>query len=183
MKRWLMIFLIIIIASNLTGCDALQRKFTRKKSNVTKRPRFYQLKKYTKKPSPELYKQHFAYWQSWQTELIQFLGNNHKKDVRAIEEANGHLKDMQSILIPSKAEEMQPHVDRMENAKDIIYRGPLSFANKDSVKNTLEREERAIKRDFCYSKVRDSLRKTSGEEEVPHLTMAVGGAEPVEPSK
>ncbi|MFA6321166.1 MAG: hypothetical protein WCY36_04835 [Candidatus Omnitrophota bacterium] len=183
MKKWILALIIIILTVNLTGCDAVQRKFTRKKKNVVKKPRFYQLKKYTKKPSPELYKQHFAYWESWQAELMQYVGQNHKKDVRAIEEATGHLKDLQNILIPSKAEEMQPHVEKMEYAKEIIYRGDLSFANKDYVRSLIEREDRAIKRDFCYSKVRDSLRKNTEEEEAPRLTMAVGKGEPVEQPK
>jgi hypothetical protein len=164
----------IFLAANLTGCEALQRKFTRKKKDTVKMPRFYQIKKYTKKPSPELYKQHFAYWESWQSELIQYLGQNHKKDVRAMEEAVGHLKDMQSILIPSKADAMQPHVERMEAARAIVLRDDISFATKDYVRGVLDREDRIIKREFCYNKVKNDLRKSSDDEEAPKLTMAPG---------
>lgn len=183
MKKFVLALAVIILAVNLTGCDALQRKFTRKKTNVVKKPRFYQLKKYVKKPSPELYKQHFAYWQSWQGELLQRIGQNHKKDVRAIDEALGHLKDLQNILVPSKAEAMQPHIEKMEQAREIIHRGDLSFANKDYVRGIIDREDRAIKRDFSYSSVRDSLRKSTDEQERPHLTMAEGKGESVEPPK
>lgn len=144
-------------------------------------PRFYQLKKYGKKPSPELYKLHYAYWESWQTELVRVVGQNHKKDIRCVEEATGQLKDMQSILLPEKAEEMQPHIESMEGAKSIILKGPLTFANKDIVKRTVEREERAIKRDFCYEKVKKSLRATMEEEEPPAPKLGVVGKEvPVE---
>ncbi len=163
MKKPILILLTFIFIISLTGCDAIQKKFTRKKTTV-KKPRFYQLKKYSKKPSPELYKQHFAYWASWQSELSQYVGQNHKKDVRATEEALGHLKDMQNILIPSKAEEMERHIEQMEKAKEIISRGELSFANKDYVRNIVDREDRAVKRDFCFNKVKDSLRKNSDEE-------------------
>ena len=90
MKRIFSFLLALSIAISLIGCDAVQRKFTRKKT-VVKQPHFYQLKKYTKKPSPELYKQHFAYWASWQETLIQFIGENHKKDKQCIEEALGNL--------------------------------------------------------------------------------------------
>ena len=173
MKRWLYMLLMIILISSLVGCDALQKKFTRKNKTVTK-PHFYQLKKYTKKPSPELYKQHYAYWESWQEEMIQFIGDNHKKDERSIEEAIGHLKDMQNILIPSKAEEMQPHIEKMEGARAIIFRGELSFANKDYVRSIIEREDRAIKREFCYNKVKNFLRKSLDEEAPPQLSMAAG---------
>ena len=173
MKRWNALIIIMILAAGLAGCDAVQKKFTRKNKTVAK-PRFYQLKKYQKKPSPELYKQHYAYWASWQEEMIQFLGQNHKKDERAVEEAIGHLKDMQNILVPSKAEEMQLHIDRMESARAIIFRGELSSANKDYVHSTIEREDRAIKRDFSYNKVKNSLRKSTDEDAAPQLNMAAG---------
>ena len=177
MKRSIFVIIAFLIMISLTGCDAVQRKFTRKKT-VVKTPHFYQLKKYTRKPSPELYKQHFAYWESWQEELIEFIGQNHKKDVRAMEEALGHLKDMQNILVPSKAEAMQPHIERMEGAKEIIARGDLGFAVKESVRNTLEKEDRAIRRDFCYERVKNDLRTSLDEEAAPHLTMATGKEAP-----
>ena len=182
MKKWFVLLVAIFVITSLVGCDALQRKLTRK-NKVVKAPHFYQLKKYTRKPSPELYKQHFSYWRSWQSELIQFLGDNHKKDKQAIDEAVGQLKDMQSILIPSKAENMQLHVEKMEGVKETISRRDLSFANKDYVRRILEREDRAIKREFCYEKVKNSLRKSSGEEEVPQLSMAAGREVPVEQKK
>ena len=172
----------VFLTLNLTGCDAMQRKLTRKKTTV-KQPRFYQIKKYTKKPSPELYKKHFAYWASWQEDLIQSIGQNHKRDIRGIEEALGHLKDMQNILIPSKADELQPHVEKMEAARTIILRSDLSFASRDYVRGILDREDRAIKRDFCYSKVKDDLRKSSDEDAAPQLKMAAGQEVAGEPKK
>ena len=173
MRRCGIFIIITALAVSITGCDAVQRKFTRKKA-VVKTPHFYQLKKYTKKPSPELYKQHSAYWSTWQEELVRSIGENHKHDERVMEEAIGHLKDMQNILIPSKAEAMQPHIEKMEAAKAIIFRGDLSFANKDYVRSIVEREDRAIRREFCYSKVKDSLRKSSDDDAPPQLNMAAG---------
>ena len=179
MKRAMALLMVFLLAVNLTGCEAVKKKFTRKKKGAVKMPRFYQLKKYTKKPSSELYRQHYAYWESWQSELVSVIGQNHKKDLRCIEEATGQLKDMQSILIPEKAEQMQPHVDNMENARSIIRKGPLTFANKDSVKKMVEREDRAIRSEFCYAKVKDSLKKSMDEEPAPKLGV-VGKEVPVE---
>lgn len=179
MKRCAVILLLFFLAFGMTGCDALQRKFTRKKK-VVKAPRFYQLKKYTRKPSPELYKQHYAYWESWHGELIKVLGQNSKKDKRCIEEAVGHLKDMQNILIPSKADEMEPHIVKMERARDVVLRGNLAFAGIDEVRRTLESEDRAIKRYFCYARIKNDLRKAWDDDSPPKLTMAPGKEVPVE---
>ena len=177
MKKWGLVLLAIVFLAGLTGCDAVQRKFTRKKT-VVKQPHFYQLKKYTRKPSPELYKQHFAYWQSWQGELVQFIGDNHKKDERAIEEALGHLKDMQNLLIPSKAEAIEPHIDNMERAREIVLRGELSFANKDYVRSIVEREGRIIGKDFCYQKVKNDIRTNFDDDSAPQLTSPAGKEAP-----
>lgn len=185
MKRPIAVLIALALVLSLSGCDAVQRKFTRKKKAAVKMPRFYQLKKYEKKPSPELYKKHFGYWVSWQGTLVAVLGQNNKKDKRCIEEAIGQLKDMQYILVPEKGEEMEPHIERMERARVVIFKGDLSFANKDNILRILEKEDRVIKRDFSYSKVRNFLKRSFEEEEdEAQLKMAVGKeVEKIEPQK
>jgi len=167
MRKFLTFLIAISLISGITGCDALQRKFTRKKKAVVKQPRIYQVKKYEKKPSPELYRKHYVYWMTWQSEMIKVLGQNHKKDIRCIEEAVGNLKDMQNVLLPEMAEKLQPHINRMSVVKDTILKEELSYANKDSVMHTLEREDRAIKREFAPGKVRNYLKKSFDDETSP----------------
>lgn len=164
MKRTSILILIVCIAFGLAGCDAVQKKFTRKKK-VVKKPKIYQVKRYEKKPTPELYNKHYVYWETWSGELIELLGKNHKKDVRCIEEMVGQLKDMQNILVPEKGAQLQKHIDAAQEVKTIIDRGDMSFAVQGSVRSTLEREDRAIKRDFITSKVKNDL-KTTFEEDV-----------------
>lgn len=164
MKRAVSFLLVFFLLMNITGCEGLKRKFTRKKKEAVKMPRIYQAKKYTKTPSPELYKKHFAYWQSWQSELISVLGENHKKDMRCAEEVVGQLKDMQGILVPEKAEEMKPHIEKMVKVKDMIFNEEMSVANREYIRSTLEREDRLINKEFSYTKVKDFLRKSFDDE-------------------
>lgn len=172
MKRAVVFLLIYFLIVSLTGCDSLQRKFTRKKKEPVKAPRFYQLKKYEKKPTPELYKKHYAYWVSWQSELIEVAGENSKKDKRCIEEIIGNLYDMQNILVKEKGDELTPHIERLLRVKDIIFRGDLNRANRDYVISTLQHEDRVIKSNFNYSKVKDYLKK-SFDEPVPEAPVKV----------
>lgn len=160
----LIALLISFIAVNITGCESVQKKFRRKKKEV-KMPRFYQEKKYIKQPTPELYKKHFSYWVTWQAELIKEMGGNSKRVKRAAQEIVTNLEDMQAILIQEKADEMQRHIDAMKRVKDEIMRGDMSFATGDSLRITAEREDRYIKREFAYSRVKDYLRKSFDEEE------------------
>ena len=163
MKRWFVVIVVAALAVGLTGCDAVQRKFTRKKKE-TKAPRIFQEKKYEKKPTPELYEKHFAYWSSWSSEILQDLGDNRKKDRMCIEQLIGQLNDMKNILVPEKGEELAKHIKRYETARDIIFREELSQYNKGFVLTTLDREDRLINNEFCISKVKNYLRKSFDEE-------------------
>ena len=164
MRKIISISIIFFMLINLAGCETVRKKFTKKKKEPVKMPRIYQVKVYEKRPTPELYKKHYAFWVSWQSELIKVLGENHKKDMRCIEEIVGNLDDMQNILVKEKADELKSHTEKLEKVKDIIFNEELTQANKDYVKRTLEREDRFIKREFNYKKVKDSLRKSFEDE-------------------
>lgn len=158
------ILIVLSLLFNITGCEAIRKKFTRKKKEAVKMPRIYQVRKYEKKPTPELYKKHYAFWMSWNSELIKVLGKNHKKDKVCIENIISNLKDMQNILIKEKGDELAVHIAKLEKARDIIYRENLNMGNRVYVLQTLQREERFIRREFYYTKVKDKLRTSFDEE-------------------
>lgn len=164
MRKALSVLIIISLVFGTAGCANLQKKFTRKKKTETKKPRIYQIKKYEKKPTPELYKKHYAWWMSWQSEILATLGKNHKKDRCCIEQIVSNLRDMQGILVPEKADELEPHIARLEEVKKIIFTEDLTQFNKTYVTMTLEREERYIKKNYSYRKVKDYLRQNFDEE-------------------
>jgi len=155
--------MIFLLAVTLTGCDALQRKFTRKKKETKPIPRLYQLKKYDVKPSAALYSKHYAYWQSWMSELIQDLGDNHKKDVRCIDEALSQLHDMRNILVQEKADALTKHIRRIEKSREIIIKEGLSQYNKNQVLMTLEREDRIVKSEFTVSRIKNDIKESFDE--------------------
>lgn len=157
--------LVLCLLVNLTGCETVRKKFTRKKKATVKVPKMYQTKMYYKKPAPELYKKHFSYWDSWHSELIKTLGKNHKKDVKCIEESVNNLNDMQGLLVPEKADRLRNHIDKLVKIKDIIFKEDLTQFNKNYVLMTLEREDRAIKREFKYAKIKDYIKKEADDEE------------------
>jgi hypothetical protein len=171
MKKLLYIMLICAMALSLAGCDALQRKFTRKKKAV-KMPRIYQTKKYVKKPTPELYQKHYTYWMTWQSEILSKLGRNKRKDARCMEEIIGQLQDMQNLLVPEKGDELTPHIERLSKVRDTIVKEEMSKSNETYVRMTLEREDRFVKREFSLNKVRGYIKKSFEEEEGPLETEA-----------
>lgn len=176
MKRLVVMIVALCVAAGLTGCDAVQRKFTRKQK-TTKMPRIYQLNKYDIKPTPELYHKHYAYWQSWQTELIQELGQNHKKDKRCIEEILMQLTAMQNMLVKDKADELGKHVGRLQEVRDTIVRERIDTNNRAETLMVLDREDRYIKTGFCVTKIKSFL-KESFDEAPPAEDQQVTAAAP-----
>jgi hypothetical protein len=159
MKRLIAICLAAALACGLAGCDAVQKKFTRKKKTV-KAPRIIQEQKYDIKPTPELYEKHFSYWRSWSSEMIQRLGDNHKKDMRCIEEILGQLADMRRLLVPEAGDKLVKHIRRYEEIRDTINTDKLDRSNSGTVLGTLEREDRIIGSEFAISRVKDYIRKS-----------------------
>jgi len=150
--------LVVFLSLNLAGCETVRKKFTRKKKPTVKMPRIYQVRKYNIKPTSELYQKHYAYWESWQSELIKVLGESHKKDVLCIEQIISNLNDMRNILVQEKADRLKPHIEKLARVKDVIVKEELTQFNRTYVMTTLEREERAIRREFILSKVKDNIR-------------------------
>jgi len=164
MKRILTISVALFLIFNISGCMGLQRKFTRKKKETVKMPRIYQVKKYESKPTPELYKKHYVYWESFQSEMIMTLGPNRKKNMICIEHILSNLEDMQHMLLPEKAAELEIHIVRLAKIRDILKKEDLTTFNRNYIMMTLERESRYIKRGFVYKKVKDSMRTSYDDE-------------------
>lgn len=166
MKKLLTLFVIFAILINTAGCsEEWRKKFVRKKKDVAKKPRIYQEKKYTKAPSQELYNKHYNYSITWLSELTCNLGQNNKKDLRCMEEALGQVLDMQNCLVPEKAGELDKHINRLREVLDILKKGDLDQGNKDYVQRTLEREERFLRSEFYYDKIKKFMKESFEDEE------------------
>jgi hypothetical protein len=159
-KRLFILILLFCVSLQLSGCTALQRKFTRKKKKPKLRiPAYKPIKEYDRRPTPELYKKHFVYWKTWQSSLIQTIGESKKRDIRAIKEIIGNLKDLKSMLTSEKAAELQSHIDKIVLLEERVSRRSLTKYDKDSVVRVLEKQERQIERSFRYDKIKDYLKE------------------------
>ena len=166
MRKLLTLFVIFALLINTAGCsEEWRKKFVRKKKDVAKKPRIYQEKKYSKEPTRELYNKHYNYTIAWLSQLVSSLGENNKKDLRCIEEALGQVLDMQNCLVPEKAAELEKHINRIREVLGILKNADLGQGNKDYVQRTLEREERFIRSEFYYDKIKNFMKKSFDEED------------------
>ena len=146
---------------SLAGCsEEWRRKFIRKKKDVAKKPRIYQVKRYLKEPTEALYTKHYNYTITWLSELIDDLGKNNKKDAGCIEEALSQIKDLQLFLRPEKASQLDKHVVRLIEIRELILKRDLGQANMDYARRSLEREERFLRSEFYYNKIKGCIKES-----------------------
>jgi len=158
MKKAISIFLIVIAALELTGCEAMQRKFTRKKKRTPIRPRFYQEGAAETRPHLELYMMHYTYWKTWAEELVAKAGTNNKRDLLASREALGHLRDMRKYLSEEKAKELDIYIENTRNITDQITEGGGAPEMRIGyLKQKLDNIRARVVRNFYYKKVRDDI--------------------------
>ena len=158
MKRFVAVVLVVFLALELTGCEAIQRKFTRKTKRKTIRPRFYAEGLDETRPVLELYMMHYTYWKAWHGELVTKAGENSKRDAMAITNALSHLNDMKKYLQEEKAEELNGYIEQTKSVTDRIARGG-SEMNLGNYKQRLDTIMARIIRNFYYKKVREYIKE------------------------
>jgi len=161
MKKIFFYVLTALLLLQLTGCETVQRKFTRKKE----KPKhvasaiFFEEGDYQKKFSNDYYyKTHYTLWRTWHDDLLDNLTGNEKKMNRAAEESIGNLQQMQQYLNPEKSAELGVILNDL---KDVIGRIRAGSGSRSSqtgpFRTELERIRRAVGNDFYYDKIKDSL--------------------------
>ena len=159
MKNGTKILFWILMAASLAGCATVQKKFTRKVKEPKHTASVIPTEQgpYQKKFSNEFYyKSHFTLWKTWQSELIDSLGENRKKVARAGQEALGHLRDMRQYLLPEKQTELDGPIRELEKIATKTDAG-LSASDIGPLRADLERIRRVVAANFYYNKVKDQM--------------------------
>lgn len=159
MKRPLAIVLALLLVMGLTGCEAVQRKFTRKKKREPVRPVFYEEGMGAQtRPNIELYMMHYTYWKTWHDELIEEAGVNAKRDRLASGEVISNLTDMRKRLVDEKAGELQGYIDQTAKITAELTRGKATTMRLGYLKQRLDKIGTRIARHFYYKKVREYIK-------------------------
>ena len=158
-RKIINIILIASLITGMTGCEALQRKFTRKKKAKAVRPMFYRKGEgETTRPPSELYITHYIYWKAWMDDLINNAGTNKKRDKRACDEAVSDLLDMKKYLEGEKKEELDKYINETRKLTDKIAAGSLTKMRLGRIKQQLDGVKRRIMQKFRYKKVKGFIK-------------------------
>jgi hypothetical protein len=134
----------------LIGCATLKRKFTRKPKEKEEPEKIFTETKQMY-PANIRYSNHFIYWRSWQGELIENVGKNHKKVVASADRALYNLKQMQELLKDKKSRELQPYVDKLAVIVAELHKGQPTVPRQMQIQKTLEDHLWDVRRGFDYT--------------------------------
>src|SRR3989338_4082285 len=110
----------VLLVAVLTGCESLQRKFTRKPRHAPPAPSpIISFQDYSRAMTPlDRYRKHYMMFDYWNEELIEALHSspiNPKRFKRASSEALEELKTMSHLVVDDVSVRLTPLID--ERAK------------------------------------------------------------------
>ncbi|MBI2093210.1 MAG: hypothetical protein HYT88_00590 [Candidatus Omnitrophica bacterium] len=153
-----------------TGCESLQRKFTRKPKHPLPRPTpVIQFEDYTGAMTPlNRYRKHYLQFQYWNGELLQALGSSPfslKRLRRASSEALTELTTLQDLLHEEQAQLLTPLIEERLAANRQIQSVAFGTAQAQTVSHLIETQSRQIYREFFWREMEDKLRQPETTEE------------------
>jgi len=165
-RRWVLLVLITLHSSlftGLTGCEALQRKFTRKPKRPAPTPSpIISFQDYSRTMTPlDRYRKHymmFDYWNAALIESLQSSPSNPKRFKRASAEALAELETMRDLLSQEPAARLLPLVEARAQLDRQLQQGTFNVAQALVTIRTLEAQTRQISRDFFWRDVEDHLK-------------------------
>ena len=152
----------MVLAVGLSGCESLQRKFTRKPKHPEPVPSpIIQFQDYTRTMTPlDRYRKHYLMFDYWNSELLDALQQpplNSKRFRRDSSETLGELQTLQQLLNDGLASRLAPLIKERMRFDQDLRSGSFSDAQASALLRTLEAQTRQIHREFFWRDVQDQL--------------------------
>lgn len=141
----------------VSGCSQeWRRKFMRKRKNVSPPQAVLVLQSDVQATHPPevRYQEHFAYWKSWHSELINSLGQIRKRDMAYLNGCIGELRSLAQLLSGPPAERLRKILEELGDLQQKWEAQPSTGYATSTVRSRLDQLQREINRDFYYSKVK-----------------------------
>ena len=150
----------------LTGCESLQRKFTRRSKKPQGLPTpVINFQDYSQAMTPlDRYRKHYLIFDYWNGELLAGLSAhplNPKRYKRASSESLAELQAMQSLLAEETAGRMTPVIEQRAKLNRQLQSPAFSEAQSAVTARAVEQQTLQIHRDFFWHDVEDQLKPPS----------------------
>jgi len=172
-KNISLLFFIVSCCSFLlitSGCESLQRKFTRiNKNKASKETMILTPRDYSAHPFPPdvLYKQYFIYWRAWNQELVTSLNDlaPYKKMKDCMGQTLSNLQKMATYLNDEKSRELGVYIKKAEDLSLRIDEAKtMPPSQKKDLRYDAERLLSNVNRKFDLTKMKPFLKQDFKDE-------------------
>lgn len=149
--------LFSVLCFLIDGCSPeWKRKFTRARKKVQASQPILVLESDEKAmyPPDARYRQHYAFWKSWHSDLLDSYGQLRKRDVRYLSGSIGELQAMAQLLQGPSADRLKEILIRMTRIEDAWRTTPEPWNPPATTRTELDKIRREIEKKFHYSKVK-----------------------------
>lgn len=171
-RRIMLIAYCLVLSAALTGCESLQRKFTRKSKRPEARPNpIISFQDYSQAMTPlDRYRKHYLIFDYWNSELLAALQDAHpnpKRFKRASGEALSELEALKDLVTEDVATQMTPILEERATIHRQLQSGTFTQSQATGVWHRLESQTRQIHREFFWRDVEERLKPPVVQEPRP----------------
>ncbi|MBI3312163.1 MAG: hypothetical protein HYZ88_01380 [Candidatus Omnitrophica bacterium] len=159
--KYLVVLLVVILLVGTAGCSPKWRaKFIRKRKGTPTAPQAILVLQPDQKalmPAPDRYREHFAFWKSWHSGLLDSLGQVRKRDNAQLNGAIGELQAMQTLLVGPPANRLREILVELRDLQSDLNSKPATWQIPAATRTRLQKLFREIGRKYPYSNVKDAF--------------------------
>ena len=164
-RHWYWLFLLTVqwsLITGLTGCEALQRKFTRKPKHAGERPTpIIQFKDYSGALTPlDRYQKHYMLFDYWNSQLLAGIDEsrpNPKRLKRDSAESLNELVTLQGLMADDLSQRLEPMVKDRRTLDRTFQSGAFNPSRREITKRELEAQTGQFQKQFFWRDVEDHL--------------------------
>lgn len=152
------------LAVGLSGCESVQRKFTRKPKKPAPAPSpIIAFQDYDRAMTPlERYRKHYLMFDYWNDDLkrgLEAVTLNPKGLKRASKEALAELTALKDLLREDIAVEFEPLINERAAVDRRVQGGSVTPSQTHTILRALEAQTREVHRHFFWRDVEDKLKE------------------------
>lgn len=162
LKRIIILFVLVCYVMQISACTgAIRKKFIRKKTLGQNRDEVvFQPEDYSKEfTNKQLYANHFAFWKSAESELINSIKNksSRKKQELYLSYTKKEMDKLRGLINEKKQKEMMLLIDELAQISEKIIDITYFSSHRLGIIKQLQRHYKLFRNSFAYNKVKDSI--------------------------
>ena len=154
---------LLLVCAGLSGCESLERKFTRKPKGPRAAPTpVINFQDYTQAMTPlDRYRKHYLIFDYWNDDFmaaLQAKSMNAKRLKLASSESLNELTALQGLVADDLVDAFAPLIEVRTKIDKQVQAGSVSESSANDIWRELDAQSRTIRRELFWRNVQDRLK-------------------------